>query len=111
MFLYVFPIFFSLSVDTSLYTQSTVSHFLSLARDPGIILGKEKTGDGAIGVDLVGGGYCIAADPLSVQTYFLLEVYTGNTVYQLKCSNLTERKKEKVEKKVGLSLSKPLDPV
>lgn len=55
-------------MDTSLYTQSTVSHFLSLATDPGIMLGKEKTGDGAIGVDLVGGGYCMAADPLSVQT-------------------------------------------
>lgn len=40
------------------------------------MLGKERIGDGALGVDLVGGGYCMAADPLSVQTYFLLGAYT-----------------------------------
>lgn len=73
------------------------------------MLGKEGTGDGALGVDLVGGGYCMAADPLSVQTYFLLEAYTRDIVYELKCSNLTGRKKEKVEEKTGLSLSKLLD--
>lgn len=54
------------SVDTSFFIQSTVSHFLSLATDPGITwgnVGKGKTGDGAIGV-LVGGGYHMAAAPL-----------------------------------------------
>lgn len=66
--MYLFPIFISLvSVDTSFFIQSTVSHFLSLATDPGSTfgnVGKEKTGDGAIGVVIVGGGYHIATAPL-----------------------------------------------
>lgn len=55
------------SVDVSFFIQSTVSHFLSLAADPGSTLGnvgKEKTGDGAISVVLVGGSYHMAAAPL-----------------------------------------------
>lgn len=55
------------SVDASFLIQSTVSHFLSVAADPGSTLGnvgKEKTGDGAIGVVLVGGGYHMAAASL-----------------------------------------------
>lgn len=64
IFFHIFSVFFSLSVNSSSHTQSTVSHFLSLATDPGMMLGMEKTGDGAIGVELAGGGYCLAADPL-----------------------------------------------
>lgn len=64
-----FPYFISLvSVDASFFIQSTVSHFLSLATDLGSTLGnvgKEKTGDGAIGIVHVGGGYHMAAAPLS----------------------------------------------
>lgn len=75
------------------------------------MLGTEKTGGGARGVDVVGGGYCMAGDPLSAQAYFLLGIYIGDTVYQLKCSNMTGRKNEKVEEKIGLSLNKLLDPV
>lgn len=40
------------------------------------MLGKERTGDRALGVDLIGGGYCMAVDPLCRLTYFLLEAYT-----------------------------------
>lgn len=95
MVLYVFPVFFSLSVDTSLYTQSTFSHFISLATDPGIMLSKQKTGYRTIGVGLIGGGYSMAADPFFVQTYFRLRVYTRDTINRHKGSNLTGRKKER----------------
>lgn len=69
-------------MNTSSRTQSTVSHFLSLAADPGIMLGTEKTGNRHIDIELVGGGYCLAADPLSVQTYFLLGVYPGDALLE-----------------------------
>lgn len=69
-------------MNTSSRTQSTVSHFLSLAADPGIMLGTEKTGNRDIDIELVGGGYCLAADPLSMQTYFLLGVYPGDALLE-----------------------------
>lgn len=52
-------------------THSTFSHLLSLATDPGLMLSKQKPGYRTIGVDLLGGGYSMAADPFFVQTDLL----------------------------------------
>lgn len=68
----------------SLFPQS---HFGSRSWNQAV---QGKTGGGAIGIDLRGGSYCVAADPVPVQTYCLLGTYTQEMILSVSFNALTD---------------------